>query len=205
MTNQLPEALLFDFDGVLADTEPVHWACWRDILAGEGIELDWEYYENHCIGLSEREFLAAIGRRASPVRSVDELWPLYRLKQKRFADHVASAAVISEPTREVIKRHAHLPLGVVTSSCRVEIEPILIKEEVLEHMRTCVYGDEVENLKPAPDPYVLALERLGVGHAVVFEDSEAGMASARAAGCRVVQVKRAEELPELVSRITNCR
>lgn len=205
MTNQLPEALLFDFDGVLADTEPVHWACWRDILAGEGIELDWEYYQRHCIGLSEREFLSAIGRRSNPPRSVDELWPLYKLKQNRFADHVAREAVISERTREIIKRHAHIALGVVTSSCRVEIEPILIKEKVFEHMKTCVYGDEVQNLKPAPDPYVLALERLGVGHAVVFEDSEAGMASARAAGCRVVQVKRAEELPELVSGITNCR
>lgn len=205
MTNQLPEALLFDFDGVLADTEPVHWACWRDILAGEGIELDWPYYESHCIGLSEREFLTAIGQRANPARSVDELWPLYQLKQQRFAAHIAAMAVIPERSREMIKRHSHMRLGVVTSSCRVEIEPILKKENVFEFFRACVYGDEVKNLKPAPEPYLLALKRLGVGHAVVFEDSAAGMASARAAGCEVVQVRRADELPELVSRITNCR
>lgn len=198
MTNSSPQALLFDFDGVLADTEPLHWRCWRDVLAPEGIDLDWEYYQRECIGLSEREFLLALGRRVEPARSLDQLWPLYPLKKKQFADGAASGRVVSGETLECLKSIVKLPLAVVTSSVRQEIEPILLKDQVHDLMRACVYGDEVPRLKPAPDPYRIAMERLGVTEAVVFEDSEAGMTSARAAGCRVVQVGHPSELPELV-------
>jgi HAD superfamily hydrolase (TIGR01509 family) len=206
MTNvQRPQALLFDFDGVLADTEPLHCFCWQEVLAKEGIPLDWEFYRKECVGLSEREFLSAIGRRASPVRTADELWPLYPLKQKLFAEEAMRREVIPWATRSAVKSLQGMPLAVVTSSCRAEIEPILKKEGVFEWLHVCVYGDEVERLKPAPDPYLLALERLGVKQGVVFEDSEAGMTSAREAGCTVVQVRDPAELPELVKRVSNFR
>lgn len=200
MTNQLPQALLFDFDGVLADTEPIHWACWRDLLAPEGIDLDWDYFERECIGLSDREFLEAVARRAASPRTVDELLPLYPLKKKMFADESLRRRLISDATVECLKSLSDKLMAVVTSSVKQEIEPILLKENVHSLMETCVYGDEVPRLKPAPDPYRIAMERLGVSSAVVFEDSKAGVQSALAAGCEVVQVARTEDLPALVWR-----
>lgn len=200
-----PQALLFDFDGTLADTEPVHWACWRDTLAEVGIELEWEFYERNCVGLSEREFLNAIGATANPPQSADELWPLYSIKVKRFAEFVASRDIIPPKNRDLFNGLSEYLLGVVTSCIRAEVEPILKKENILPFLKVSVYGDDVARLKPAPDPYLLALERLGVETALVFEDSEAGMTSARAAGCQVVAVQRSVELPELVRHAIHFR
>lgn len=205
MTNQLPQALLFDFDGVLADTEPLHWSCWRDVLAPEGIDLDWDYYERECIGLSEREFLEALARRVKPPRSADELFTLYPLKKQQFANMARQQRVIPSDTVDCLKALNGIAMGVVTSSVKEEIEPILLKDNVHGLMQVCVYGDEVPRLKPAPDPYRIALQRLGVDEAVVFEDSEAGMSSARAAGCQVVQVNHPQELPSLVQQALNFR
>lgn len=201
MTNQLPQALLFDFDGVLADTEPLHWSCWRDVLEPEGISLDWDYYQRECIGLSEREFLIALGRRVTPARTMDELWPLYPLKKKKFTDEAQRRRVVGEDILECLKALPKLPLAVVTSSVRQEIEPILKKDQVHSLMTACVYGDEVPRLKPAPDPYLIAMERLGVSAAIAFEDSQAGMTSARAAGCEVVRVNSPEDLPALIGQV----
>lgn len=65
-------------------------------------------------------------------------------------------------------------------------------------LTTAVYGNEVKALKPDPEPYRTAMERLGVTRALAFEDSAAGIASARAAGCQVVEVKRPDDLPHLL-------
>src|SRR5471030_2958565 len=51
------EAILFDFDGVLLDSEPVHWACWAELLASVGLTLTWEYYRDYCIGIDDRDML----------------------------------------------------------------------------------------------------------------------------------------------------
>ena len=69
------DAILFDFDGVLADTEPVHWACWAEVLRPFGAALTWEYYRDHGIGIDDKEMLRmlaalparrSIGARSSP-------------------------------------------------------------------------------------------------------------------------------------------
>ena len=51
------EAIFFDFDGVLIDSEPVHWDCWRQVLLPFGVTLEWEFYRDHCIGIDDREML----------------------------------------------------------------------------------------------------------------------------------------------------
>ena len=55
------EAVLFDFDGVLLDSEPLHFACWRELLEPLGVPMDWETYRRHCVGVSDRETLALFG------------------------------------------------------------------------------------------------------------------------------------------------
>ncbi len=194
-----PEAVLFDFDGVLADTEPVHWKCWRDILAPLGIRLEWDWYAENCIGLSERAMMEALLKlSAKPGSTVDELLALYPLKKKAFREAGLREPIISDELLVAIKSLNGTPMAVVTSSGRTEIEPILQRYNLLAEMETCVYGDDVPALKPDPAPYRIAKERLGVSDALVFEDSEAGIQSATAAGCQVVRVAHAADLPRLM-------
>ena len=82
------EAILFDFDGVLLDTEPVHWACWAEVLAGDGLTLTWEYYRDFCIGNDDRDMLRAIARGADPPRDWNTLWALYPAKKKLFQERM---------------------------------------------------------------------------------------------------------------------
>jgi len=194
----LVEAILFDFDGVLADTEPLHYECWSEVLRPLGMSLTWEDYAEHCIGISDREFLETLGRVATPPRNIDELWPLYPLKKKLLASRAVTGNLISGETKELLQSLAGVPLAVVTSSSRLEISAILLAEKVLDLFQVAVYGDEVANLKPHPEPYLTAMARLGVGHAVALEDSQSGIRSARAAGCEVIEVTHPDEVPRLV-------
>ena len=63
------DAILFDFDGVLADTEPVHWACWSEVLRTLGVTLEWEFYRDQCIGIDDREMLRMMAHSAEPPRA----------------------------------------------------------------------------------------------------------------------------------------
>jgi HAD superfamily hydrolase (TIGR01509 family) len=91
-----------------------------------------------------------------------------------------------------------LKLAVVTSSGRVEIEPILEKTGLLPSFDTAVYGGDAGRLKPAPDPYLLAAERLNATRPLVVEDSDPGVESARAAGFDVIRVPKQSEMTALV-------
>ena len=65
------QAIFFDFDGVLLDTEPVHWACWAEVLAPAGLTLTWEYYRDQCIGIDDRDMLRTMASQADPPRDWD--------------------------------------------------------------------------------------------------------------------------------------
>lgn len=196
--NDNSTAILFDFDGVLADTEPVHWHCWNEALRSAGLEVTWEDYRRHCVGISDRDFLARLGALAEPPRTVEELLPFYPLKKKLFAARAARGDLIDPELKRLLQRLPPARLGVVTSSSRQEIEPILRAEGVLERFGAAVYGDDVRRLKPDPEPYRLAMQRLGADRAIALEDSAAGIESARQAGCEVIEVHDPHEVPRLL-------
>jgi len=194
------EAILFDFDGVLLDTEPVHWACWAEVLAGVGLTLTWEYYRDYCIGIDDRDMLLAIARAADPPREWNSLWALYPAKKKLFQKRMSQPQFDPALTELLGNLDGEYKLAVVSSSSCVEIDPLLIAGGLRRHFQTIVGGEDVAHHKPAPDPYLLAARRLKSRTALVVEDSEAGIASGRAAGFEVLPVKHAAEVPELVRR-----
>jgi len=194
-----PEPILFDFDGVLADTEPLHWEAWNEALATIGVQVEWERYRRDFIGIPEREFVEALAKGLKPPRAADEVIGLYKLKNLAFRRRSANGGLVSQNVIERMKSFQNRKLGVVTSSSRSEIEAILLADGVLPLLAAVVYGEDVSNRKPHPEPYRLALERMGVPTALVFEDSDAGAESATAAGCTVVRVGCATELPELLA------
>lgn len=193
------DSILFDFDGVLADTEPVHWACWAEVLAPFGIELSWPYYERECIGIADWVMLERLGAARRPPISADELWPSYGLKKKRFLDKIEAEPPLLVETLNLIRELQPLyKLAVVSSSDRSEVEPPLVRAGIRDCFQAIVCGMEVSNLKPAPDPYLRAAELLGVRSPLVVEDSEAGVWAGIAAGFEVLKVSRPELLGEEV-------
>ena len=193
------DAVLFDFDGVLADTEPVHYACWREILEPYGIQLDWGFYQKHCIGVSDRLMIHTLAAERIPPIPFDEIWPEYERKQLMFRDRLESNPPFLPETVEMVKTISNrYQLAVVSSSGRTEVEPPLERAGFRQCFKTLVCGREVVNLKPAPDPYLKAAEILGARRPLVIEDSAAGIASAQAAGFDVLRVSSAATVAEEV-------
>jgi HAD superfamily hydrolase (TIGR01509 family) len=191
------DAILFDFDGVLADTEPIHYQCWLEILAPFGIEPTWDYYQRECIGISDRLMV----ERISTPALFDLIWPKYALKQALFRHKLTSKSPFSAETSALIAELSpHYKLAVVSSSGRTEVEPPIVRAGLRGHFQAMVCGREGGNLKPSPDPYLHAAQLLGAKVPLVVEDSAAGEASGRAAGFEVLRVSSAESVPSALRR-----
>jgi HAD superfamily hydrolase (TIGR01509 family) len=195
------KAFLFDFDGVLADTEPLHWKAWREVLAPYSPDLDWETYLRLCVGTSDVQMLQFFSEITRKPVTVDELRALYPKKRKIFEALAEAQPIVDADLVRLLAGLKGLLLGVVTSSNQVEVEPILRRAGLLDLLGTVIYGNDVAHHKPHPEPYQTALGRLGVGpsEATVFEDSASGIRSATEAGCHVVTVDAPADLPSLVT------
>jgi beta-phosphoglucomutase len=193
------DAILFDFDGVLIDSEPVHCACWAEVLAPLGVTLDWEYYSANCIGIDDREMLRVLAARAEPPADWEKLWERYPVKKELFRSRMIGAPPFPPEIRGLLEKlRPDYRLAVVSSSGRSEITPLLETAGLLKYFDTLVCGREADGLKPAPDPYLLAAKRLNAAAPLVVEDSEAGLASGRAAGFEVLAVRHPSEMPAVV-------
>jgi HAD superfamily hydrolase (TIGR01509 family) len=203
----LLKALLFDFDGVLADTEPLHWRAWHEVLAPYSPDLDWATYERRCVGTSDIQMLKFFSEITRKPVTVDEVRALYPQKRKIFQALATARPIVDEGLVQLLAGLKGLSLAVVTSSNQIEVEPILSRAGLLDVLSTVVYGNDVTHYKPDPEPYQLALARLGVrpSEAIVFEDSASGIRSGLDAGCRVVTVPAPADLPGLVETALACR
>lgn len=196
------DSVLFDFDGVLLDTEPVHWACWAEVLAPLGVQLTWEYYSASCIGIDDRDMLRRMATQAVPPRDWEELWARYPAKKELFRGRMAARPPFDPALPDALA--ALLPghkLAVVSSSSAAEIEPLLVRGGIREYFGTLVTGDIVRRQKPDPEPYLLAAERLGVHAPLVLEDSEAGLAAGRSAGFQTMAIKHPREVPGILRKL----
>jgi beta-phosphoglucomutase len=189
------EAILFDFDGVLVDSEPVHCECWQEILEPYGLKLDWETYCEHGIGAADRLLLARLCTQVSPPVELERLIAEYPRKRELFQTRMLEREAFSADVLELIRQLSEYQLAVVTSSGQTEVESILIRAGIREHFRVAVFGGDVKKHKPDPEPYLLAIEKLGVRNALVVEDSDAGVASATAAGLDVLRINEVSEMP----------
>jgi len=193
------DAILFDFDGVLVDSEPVHHAVWQEVLAPYGITLTWDEYQRRCIGVSDKEMIWELCHIARQPERFDDLWNEYPRKRSILRERMIAAPPSFEATVALVHELAAVyPLAVVTSSARNEVEPVLDRLGLLPRFQTCVFGEDVRRLKPDPEPYLTAAQRLSLRRPLVVEDSVAGCASGRAAGFDVVQITAAARTAELV-------
>lgn len=188
---RLPHAIVFDFDGVLADTEHVHLAAFQDVLAARGWRLDEDAYFNRYLGFDDRDLIGEFARDRGVALPFDEIAALVESKGRRYAERLgAGGALFPQAASSIARLGARYPLAVASGSLRHEIIAILDTAGLTPAFRTIVGADEVARSKPAPDLYAEAVRRLGVtpGRAVAVEDSRWGIESARAAGLRIIGI-----------------
>lgn len=186
-----PDALFWDFDGVLADTEHLHHAAWNATLEPYGISFTWEEYLKKCVGVAD-PIVAVRLNLPDPGRAVAE-------KQRRLREGLAEHPPFLPGTMALLAELAPtFRMAVVSSSFRREIFPAIERAGLVPLFQTVITGDDAQNLKPAPDLYLLAVERLGARRPLVIEDSDSGVAAGRAAGLEVLRVSGVERVAEEV-------
>jgi beta-phosphoglucomutase len=199
-------AVVFDFNGTLSDDEPVLCEIFMHLFAEHGKPMSAQEYFDRLAGLSDPEIVRTwLGEGHPDVDAVIE----ERIARYRAA--VADGSSVHGYVREAV-RHAtaHVPVAICSGAARAEIEPVVEASGLTNCFRAIVTSDDVVAGKPDPEGYVKTLGILGVdpADAVVFEDTEAGIASARAAGVgRVLAVQgtldphRLAAADELIDRI----
>jgi beta-phosphoglucomutase len=178
-------AVCFDFNGTLSHDEPILCEIFVELFAEHGKPLSAQEYFDRLAGLSDPEIVRTwLGHDHPDVDAV------IAERVTRYCAAAADGSTVPESVRAAVRHAAsRVPVAVVTGAARAEVEPVLDAAGLTEVVTAIVSADDVVDGKPHPEGYLRALELLGVsGGAVAFEDTEAGIASARAAGCRVFAV-----------------
>ncbi|UWZ85830.1 HAD family hydrolase [Occallatibacter riparius] len=198
-----PQALIFDFDGVLADTEPLYWRAWCELLKPCNIDFTWADYCRIGRGIRDENMLSSLAELISDPDAMHRLKERLPERKEIVRRWKLAQPPIAEATIALLHSVARRSLGLVTSSDRSDIEPLLHRAGIAECFTACVFGDEITAHKPDPAPYLLMREKLQVSGGIVFEDSDAGLKSAADAGFDVVRVESPDQLPALVHKLLN--
>jgi HAD superfamily hydrolase (TIGR01509 family) len=181
-------AAIFDFDGTLVDSMPLHYEAYRRVLAAEGIDLARETFFGAVGGTAGEVIPRLLGDRTCAVPPAE----LHRRKKAELTTlldegpvPVLGAAVLLE-----VLAGTHR-LAIASSGSRPGITQMLAGLGWTDLFEVVVTGEDVDHGKPAPDPFLLAAERLGVApeECVALEDTDDGVASATAAGMLVLDVR----------------
>ncbi len=189
-------AILFDFNGVLVDDEPIHLALLQKVLQEEGYELDAEHYYARLLGIPDRAALEHFLRSRGEEPSAERLSRLVARKAAYYQQRMWRQGFPIVPgAAELIAAAAAegMSLGVVSGALRDEIEAALGQAGVAQHFKTIVAAEDVERGKPDPEGYRRGLRELNSlpplpsrllhPHEVLaIEDAPAGLAAAAAAG-----------------------
>lgn len=185
------DAVIFDFDGVLADTEALHLGAFQEAFLSRGWSLDERAYFERYLGYDDRGLIAAYVRDHHLRLAAEDEDRLLALKSAAFRARLSAGAVLYPGAAECVARlGARYPLGIATGSLRAEVVDILSAARLLTAFQTIVAADDGIEAKPSPAPYLAAAQRLGVNpdRCMVIEDSVGGLAAARAAGMRTVAI-----------------
>jgi beta-phosphoglucomutase len=200
-------AVVFDFDGVIADSEPLHFRAFRDGLTDQGLTLsEHEYYARY-LGFSDADAFAAIGADRGCGWTPEFVATLVAGKARRLEELERDHSVLFPGARTAIEQLARAcPLAIASGALGAEIKRVLVREDLARHFSVIVGADDTRESKPSPEPYRLAIQQLTAAtgqvvrpeECVAVEDSSWGLQSAKAAGLFAVGITHtypAEKLP----------
>ena len=190
-------AIVFDFDGVIANSEPLHFRAYRDVLADSGVMLEEKDYYARYLGHDDLGAFRQIGLDCSIVWSPDQLAGLVRQKATLMEELERSHSVLFAGAADAVRRLAEaFPLAIASGALRGEIERVLQRENLAGYFAGVVGAEDTPASKPAririsgplSSCAVLAEPVLNPAECLAIEDSRWGLQSARAAGLRTVAV-----------------
>jgi len=179
--------VVFDFDGVIADTEPLHLQACQDVLRGHGMTLSRDDYQARYLGFDDAGVFTAVASDRGLPLAHGELHRMIESKERRFAELIDGGDVVFPDAPACIERLAgKLVLGIASGALRREIETILGAAGLRSHFSAIVGADDVEHAKPAPDGYSRAVELLSArlgrtgspSRFIAIEDSRWGIEAA---------------------------
>jgi len=193
------QAVIFDFDGVIVDTEPLHYRAFQEILEPLGFGFSWVEYEKTYMGFDDRDaFLEAFKTHGRQLSS-DELSTLVATKAAVFQDVIRAGVDAYPGVVEFIKflHGSNVPLAICSGALRSDIDPILATLEITSCFEIIVTAEDVSKSKPDPECYRLAFDKLcahwphskiSAHRTVAIEDTPAGITAASEAGLIVIAV-----------------
>jgi beta-phosphoglucomutase len=184
-------AVIFDFDGVLADTERLHLGAFQGVFEARGWRLDEGTYFERYLGCDDRGLVVAFARDQGLMLGGGEVMELVEAKERAFAEHLQSGDVLFPSARACVERMAgRYALAIASGAARTEILAILEGGGLRPLFPVVVAADDVSATNPHPEPYLTAARGLGIRPAacLAIEDSAPGLAAARAAGMRTVGI-----------------
>ena len=194
-----PEAVLFDFDGILVDSEPMHYKAFLEVLDPLGMGFPWKEYVEIYMGFDDRDaFREAFLSKGIELDDAN-LGKLVAAKSRAFQDGLRGG-VTAYPGAVPMIRSLHAagrPLALCSGALRSDIDPILARLGVTRCFDVIVSADDVRRSKPDPESYVVAFRRLSETHpasrtdpgkSIAVEDTPAGIRSAKGAGLRALAV-----------------
>jgi HAD superfamily hydrolase (TIGR01509 family) len=190
MKLKLPDGLfgayLFDCDGTIADSMPLHYIAWRKALGEWNCEFDEKLFYAWG-GMPIAEIVATLNVRDGlnmPVEIVSER------KESIYYELLPRLKVVPEVLEHIEAQHGRIPFAVVSGSTKESVTASLASLKLLDRFDAMVCAGDYKRSKPDPEPFLLAATRLGVAPnaCLVFEDTEMGIQAATAAGMASVRV-----------------
>lgn len=191
------QAVIFDHDGTLVDSEPVHLRCWQATLTPFGQTLTAQEYTEHLSGIASIESARWLVDKFSLETTAETL---LREKQERLHRYLKEQAcpliVDAQPLLEQLHQQG-IPMAVASGAGRAEVERSLHFHQLQAYFKATATKDDVPNNKPAPDVYLLAAKQLNVApdQCLAIEDSDSGQRSAISAGMRCLRINTPSKLP----------
>lgn len=193
------KAVIFDFDGVIVDTEPLHYRAFQRILEPMGLGFSWQEYVDTYMGFDDRDaFIEAFASRGRQLGH-GELSGLIERKAGLFQEVIRDGVTPYPGVVELITalHDAAIPLAICSGALYSDITPVLEMLALSDCFDVMVTADEVARSKPDPECYRLAFSKLrdllphaglSTGLTIAVEDTPAGITSATGAGMRVIAV-----------------
>ena len=206
-------AVIFDFNGIIVDDEPIHFELFQRVLKEEGIGLTQEEYYARYLGFDDRGAFTAAYREHGQQINEQKLAKLVDRKAIYYQDAIRNKITVFPGVKNLVPDLAlQLPLAIASGALRNEIETILSTISLRSHFRAIVSAEDVKNGKPEPEIFLTAMARLnadlGGGRAInsaeclVIEDSKEGIRGARQAGMKCLAVTNSHPANELTEANT---
>ncbi|HMP90194.1 MAG TPA: HAD family phosphatase [Kiritimatiellia bacterium] len=203
------QAVIFDFDGIVVDSEPLHHAAFVRILEPLNLDLSWDRYCGHYLGFDDRDVIRERFREAERPLDDSTMRQLMEQKARVFVEIVEKQGITPYPGVVTLIRYLYsrVPLAICSGALKSDIDPILRILDVEDCFPIKVTADQVHVSKPDPESYFAVFNRLQEMHpsrvlspsaCFAIEDTPAGIAAARGAGLNVLAVSNTYQ-PDLLA------